>query len=320
MQKWSHSLDVTARTCERRVFYMARYASPTATKGSPRYEAFLLNQALDPDAWRGRLVHAIISQLVVPALARGERFTSDKVETRVSAIIDRQVGFSRSGRYRQVSKNAAKDDYCVLRSDLMGEGSTKQEVDQVHTEVFAALKVLENEHSELLMRIRRARWRLAEEEIRFRLDDQILVEAIPDLIFAEPGGRIVIVDWKVWQGDRSNARDQLHAYAFTVVNCGRWPAILPDRLELIEANLLTGEAITYAITDDELDLVDERIFLGSERLRPIFARMATQCSPDEFAPATSPAACLTCPMKEICNARISAKPAQEQILFKLFPA
>lgn len=320
MQKWSHSLDVAVRTCERQVFYTARFASPTATKGSLRHEAFLLSQARDFESWRGDLVHSVISRLIVPALARGERFRVSKFERDVNALIDRQAAFSASGKYRYVSKNAEKVDHCVLRQHLNGVGVSEAEIEQVRAEVFAALNVLEADYADLLDRIRCARERYAEREIRWRLDDQILVEAIPDLILIEKDGRAVIIDWKVWSGERTNARDQLHAYAFVIVRCGYWPTLWSERVELIEANLLTGESITYSITEDELDLVDERIFLGSEKLKPIFARLAAESSPDDFAPATSPQACLMCPVKEICSERVSAKPEPraEQMLIKLF--
>jgi hypothetical protein len=318
MQKWSHSLDVAVRTCERQVFYAARFANPTAAKGSPRHEAFLLSQARDFESWRGALVHSVIDQLIVPALARGERFRVNKFQGAVNALIDRQAAFSASGKYRYVSKNAEKVDHCVLAQHLNGVGVSQAQIEQVRTEVFAALHVLETNYAELLDRICRARERYSEREIRWRLDDQILVEAIPDLILIEKDSHAVIIDWKVWSGERTNARDQLHAYAFVIVRCGYWPTLWSERVELIEANLLTGESITYSITEDELDLVDERIFLGSEKLKPIFARLATECSPDDFAPATSPQACLICPVKEICSERVSAKPKTEQMLIKLF--
>src|SRR5215207_8168474 len=108
MNKWSHSLDVMVRTCARRAFLRSRFASPTARKGSPRHRAFLLAQAVEPPAWRGRVVHAAIDEWVIPALKKKTWPDFEWVQEQAVALMSSQAEFSRTGKYLEVSKNSAK--------------------------------------------------------------------------------------------------------------------------------------------------------------------------------------------------------------------
>ncbi|HYV06533.1 MAG TPA: hypothetical protein VFB82_18200 [Blastocatellia bacterium] len=195
--------------------------------------------------------------------------------------------FSRQEQYRNSSKSGANGDYCILRADLLGGGLTDEQIEVVSAEVERALTVLEQHHTKLLQRAQRARWLHSEKEIRFPLDEKIRIEAIPDLVFCEATNRAVIVDWKVWDGTKGTARDQLHAYAFAVVRSSWWKELRVNNLELVEANLISGEATPYAVTEDDLDSVDDRIFVGVERLRPIFERAVAACAQEEFGVLSS---------------------------------
>jgi len=303
MQKWNYSLDMTARICERKAFLMARYACHSSAKGTPRYEAFLLRKAVDPENWRGLLVHAVIHEKIAPALRQSRWPNFNEALDFASALLDRQLAFSKAGLYRSIPKTKAGNDYCILYADLRGEGLTVSEISQVRTEVLQSLNILETRHQELLKRAMRAKWVLSEEEIRFRLDDKIMVEAKPDFLFFERDGHLVITDWKAVESPNRNARNQLHLYAFAVLQCGRWPRLRVNDLELIEANLLIGDATRFPITEDDLDLTDDRIFAGTELLRPIFERGADDCRPEDFAPADSPNACAVCSVVEVCNGK-----------------
>src|SRR5204863_49106 len=70
----------------------------------------------------------------------------------------------------------------------------------------------------------------------FRLDEGILVEAIPDLMFFNVAGYMNIVDWKVWTGTGSVAREQLHVYAFAALKSGWWRNLSAQTVSLGEAN------------------------------------------------------------------------------------
>jgi hypothetical protein len=301
MSKWSHSLDVMVRTCPRRAFYRSRFASATARKGSPRHRAFLHAQALELPAWRGRLVHAAIHEWVVPALKKRTWPDFEWIQEQAVALVSTQAEFSRTGKYLEVSKNLAKINYCVLRADLLGDGLTGEQLEETKQGVIAALEVLEDHHIDLLGRARHARWADSEKEIRFKLDEEIFVEAIPDLIFYDSNKRGVIVDWKLWDNTGGTAREQLFAYAFAACKCGWWPELQPQNMELIEANLISGEQTCYDITEDDFEDVDDRIFIGTDQLIPVFEKPANDSSPEEFAPAEGPGACQHCSVLEVCN-------------------
>jgi hypothetical protein len=318
VQKWSHNLDVDVRTCARRVFLKSRFAMHSCAKGSPRHEGFLLKQALDIPNWRGRLVHKVIHDWVVPVLKRGKWPDFKVVRAEARALVDRQSVFSSAQKYRSLSISGSNGDYCVLRTDLLSDGLSEQQIEGVAAEVELALKVLEQYHVKLLERAQHARWVDSEKEIRFQLDEEIRIEAIPDLLFCETTNRGVIVDWKVWDGTKGTARDQLHAYAFAVLRSNWWKELRVDNLELVEANLITGDAVYYDVTENDLDAVDDRIFVGVERLRPIFERSVAECAQEDFAPADSPGACLYCPVKEICNGSYASTATTQLVQPKLF--
>lgn len=319
-QKWNHSLDDNVRTCARRVFYKDRYACHSSTKESARHEAFLLKQALDLPSWRGRLVHLVIKNWIIPSLQ--EQLWPDFNLARKSAVelVHSQAAFSRSGRYRNTTKTAAGNSYCVLRADLLGSGLANDQLEEIYTGVVDALTVLEHHHSEVLQRAQRARRVLAEKEIRFYLDEEILVEAIPDLIFCELNNRGIIVDWKVWEGTKGTARDQLHAYAFAALHCNWWREFSVDNFELIEANLITGDMTSYELKEAELDAVDDRIFTGVELLQPIFERKMSDCQAEDFPSADSPNACQYCRVLEVCNGSFARKSEVQSLPLELFQA
>jgi hypothetical protein len=319
MVKWNYSLDNVVRKCQRQAFLRNRFACPTATKGSLRHEAFLMKQALDLSAWKGRLVHAAIDQWVIQELKQKRWPNFDHVKNQALDLVTKQREFSQQALYRQFSKKAAAGKYCVLRADYYSMQLTHDKIEEVKDGVASALDVLQHNHRSLLERMLKARRLENEKEIRFNLDNVILIEATPDLIIFEPGGRWVIVDWKVWENPHGSARDQLHAYAFAALQCGWWPELRIDGLELIEANLITGEAKPHRFTEDDFDMVDDRIFTGSELLRPIFESDTNSCGPDDFASAESPNVCQWCPVKEVCSGKPSSKqPKVQSVLFELF--
>lgn len=320
MKAWSHSLDNMVRTCERKVFLSARFASATAAKDSIKYEAFLLKQALDLPNWRGRLVHTAICNKVIPALQRSHWPDFGLVRAFATELLDEQAAFSKAGLYREQSKTQAGDSYCVLRSDLRGQGLSTSDREKVRNEVIGAINVLESKNGDLLDRIRRATFVLADEKIAFRLDEEILVDVRPDVLFIEQNDHGVILDWKAVESTNTNARRQLLAYAFGVLACKRWPRLRVDNMELIEVNLVRGESVAMPVSRLELDHVDERIFFGAEMLRAIFEVPIDACTAGDFAPARSPVVCQYCSVLEVCNGKLSKQTAPTQpLLFELFP-
>lgn len=321
MPKWSHSLDLTVRVCQRKAFLTARYASHSSTKGTPRHEAFLLKKAVDPNTWRGLLVHTVIQEKIIPKLQQSLWPDFNEAREFAAALLDRQLAFSHAGQYRATSKTKAGNDFCILRADLRGTGLTATEIAQVKTEVLHALDTLETQHHDLLERIRRAGLVVSEKEIRFPLDEQILLIAKPDLFFSEHDDRLVIVDWKAVESTHQNARSQLHLYAFAILQSGRWPQFHVVDTELLEVNLLSGTVTSFPLTAEDLDLTDERVFTGTELLRPLFARPTDDCLATDFAPAESPNACAFCSVLEICHEQtLSNRHRPQPVLFECFSA
>ncbi len=316
--RWNHSSDNSVRACRRKGFYTARYASPTAAEGTPRREAFLLKQAIDIPLWRGNLIHKTIEKCILPALKKGEKPNFEMARNWLLRLVEKQAEFSSSGKYHQYSKSKAGDLYCVLRADFNGSGISASEINEVKETSLLALNNLETHFADLLERAQYGKDLESEKEIRFTLDERIRIEAIIDFMFFEIGNRVVIVDWKAGLNLSANAREQLHVYAYAVINCGWWRNLTCENIELIEANLITGDMFSYRVTEDDLDDVDDRIFTGSQLLEPIYERLAKECAPEDFAPAESPGTCEWCGVKEICNGNLLRKKiVQPSLSFEL---
>lgn len=305
--KWSHSLDKNVRICRRKAFLTGLFACHQARDGSPRREAYLLKQAIDVPLWRGNVVHFAIEEHILPALKKGEQPDFIAAQEWALKLIDRQVEFSKDERYRRESKTAAGYEFCVLRADFNGTGITKEEIEQVKTDVILSLYNLETRFGDLLDRAKLARKIEIEKEIRIPLDDQIRIEVRIDFIFTQYDNRVVIVDWKAAESLTGNAREQLHAYAYAAIKSNFWQYLDCEDVELIEVNLMTGESFTYSFTEDDLADVDDRMFAGSQLLKPIFERSVDKCVQEDFAVADSPGACALCVVKEMCNGKLLSK-------------
>jgi RecB family exonuclease len=305
--KWSHSLDNSVRACRRKAFYTEKYANPLSAEGTARKEAFLHKKAVDVPLWRGNLVHKTIEKCLLPALKKGEKPNFEMARNWMLRLIERQAEFSRNGDYRRFSKEKAGDIYCVLRAHLMGNEITEAELAEVKSTSLLALDNLETRFPELLERAQLSKKLEIEKEIRFSLDERIRIESIVDFIIEESNGRLVIVDWKAGFNLATNAREQLYVYAYAVINSGWWAKASCTNIELIEANLMTGESFDYSMMEDDLADVDDRIFTGAQLLEAVFERSAKEALPEDFAPAESPGTCEWCVMREICNGKLLPK-------------
>jgi len=302
MIKWSNSRDNDARTCERRAFLKYRYASATATKEWRRFRAHLLKRAVDPTTWAGNVAHHVISSLIVPqAQERGGHFDVDQAIRASLDLIDKQFEFSGQRQFETCSRSQAGSAYCVLKSHLYDDGESELAKETAIDLCSRGLLNLARSHHDLLEKTSKAAQVYTEKEIRIRLDADLMVEAILDLLLFNRSRHALIVDWKLW-GHGGFAGDQLLVYAYAVLKCGWWPDLVLDRISVLEANLLTGEKATIQPTAEDLAMVDDRIFTGAERLERIFQNPDV-ADVDErlFAPASRPGACLKCQVAEVCS-------------------
>lgn len=302
--KWNHSADKNVRVCQRKAFYTIRFARHQAKNGSLQREVHLLKQAIDVPLWRGNIVHFTLQECILPALRTGNQPDFPAARNWALNLVDKQVSFSKNENYRKTSKTSAKYEYCVLKSDFNGNGVTADEINEVKEGVITALNNLENQFFDLLLRAANSKKIEIEKELHFPLDDDIQVDAKIDFMFFEQSGRVFVIDWKAAESFSGNAREQLHAYAYAVIKCGYWQNVSWDNIVLIEANLMSGERAIYPFTEDDFYDVDDRIFTGSQLLKPLFEMPVEKFLPEDFESANSVGACQFCAVKEICNGNL----------------
>lgn len=319
MIRWSHSRDKDVRTCERRVFLKQRYASSRADRDSARFRAYLLKKAIDAPAWAGRITHEVIKSRIVPVLKEAKQPNFREAKEYAIDLLARQEAFSRERRFLDTSQTAAGVDFCVLRPHVTAIEDTVEFASKAAQLAFNALEILETRHTAVLEELRSPGELIAEKEIRFTIAD-VMVEAIPDILFINRSGRVLILDWKVWMGS-SSSTEQLQVYAYAVLKSGWWRGLTPERMRLCEANLVTGSFLEASVTQDQIAQVDERIFSGSEKLANIYNtdESIDEIDPLIFTPASRPGACRTCPVLEICNGTYATE-RQTELPFELFSA
>jgi hypothetical protein len=241
MIRWSHSRDKDVRTCERRVFLKQRFASSRADHDSARFRAYVLKKSIDAPAWAGKIVHEVIKNQIVPTLRKGNGPDFQRAREFALDLLARQESFSRDRKYLQITQTTAGPDFCVLRPHTTGIGDTLDLISKATQLVLNALEILEHRQEPLLAELQSPGDLFAEKEIRFTIAD-VMVEAVPDILFINRQGRVLILDWKLWLGSSSSA-EQLHVYAYAFLRSGWWRGISLERLRLCEANLITGAVV-----------------------------------------------------------------------------
>ncbi len=128
----------------------------------------------------------------------------------------------------------------------------------------------------------------------------VLIYAIPDYVYTE-GDVWHIVDWKSGRA-RDSHRDQLAVY-------GLWAkekhGVPPGQVRIHLEYLLGGESETHALTEEDLQMVHERIGSSVAEMSEYlvdFDRKANRPLPkDEWELASDPRSCLSCSFYELCE-------------------
>lgn len=292
---WSFSSSRTFRQCQRWWYFKDIFASAIA-KDPLRNEAHRMSKLQSVSAWRGHIVDDVISGTLVRALRQRRPVTLPQLLDAARSQFDR--GRAGTGAGEPAAKESPR-----FRSREYGIEITDGEFDSAWADIETALRGL-FVFDDLRRRMKTATHLVAQRPLMFRVGG-VSVRSVPDLIiFSE--GTPLIVDWKVHFQPVHDYRLQLALYALALTRATRhadFPAVPPDatHIELVEAQLLTGEQRRYELTDHDVDAVETYVASTSWQMqRALDGGTAATLRPEDFTVTKYAESCLRCPFQRLC--------------------
>lgn len=278
-------------------------------RDTDRREVHVLKQLQHLSAWQGAVVHQILATDFVAALQIGRAIDWSRLIENAQALARRQFAFSAAGRYRQqgLTKTAAGDDFCALFEHEYGIALPPDALPSALDAIAGCLRFLAGQ-ADFLSLLRAGSRHASEQHLHFEVAGAT-VAAMPDLVFTQPGGKLVIVDWKTGASDTSDYTRQLLIYALAVTRGGRWAGVPPENISLYEVNLTKGQIHQHPVDEQRLLDTDDFIY------RSLFEREAL-VGDGHFADldftvldvADEPATCAHCNFRPLCIGRLVSNP------------
>ncbi len=300
--KWSFSSHKAFRRCQRQWFFKNILANSMA-KDPQRREAHRLSRLVTVWSWRGRVVDSILSNAVIPQLARGRGISLDAALQQARSVFDLEKPHAPNA---ERESHEAPVGFVEVEHGLGLPASTLAKAwADVETSIrsFYANKVL-------IESIARAQYVCTQRPLSFNHDDA-MVSAVPDVICFYTNEPPFIIDWKVNTAPIHDFWLQLATYAIALTRCNShkdWPPLRtdlePTTIKLAEVQLLTDSVRTHTVTNDDVEEITDLIFWS-------FNEMMLACGgkPDvktlragDFLTAYDPSPCRICAFQKLCCA------------------
>jgi hypothetical protein len=304
---WSISESRTFRRCQRQWFFKNLLGSPTA-KDPTRREAYLLGKLQTVSSWRGTIVDAVVSNLVIPALRFKRTVTLSEAIDRARGLYDTQLEFARRHPLREPGLSPAKleGEFAAFYAIEYGQELPGEELARAWREIETALKNLFG-MADLFAELREATLLCAQRALMFP-HSGMTVRAVPDAVAFFRDRPPLIIDWKVHAFGLHEAWLQLATYAVALVRCSphrdfprdlsRWRAA---DVKLAEVQLLTNRLRRYELTEEDEEAVDGYIAQTvTEMLLATEGKKGKEVQATDLPVASSPDACQRCPYRKLC--------------------
>jgi hypothetical protein len=303
--KWSFSHRATFKRCQRQWYYKYILANAIA-KDPLRHEAHRLSKLVGINAWKGKLVDEVISEVFVSSFNRGIRLSFDRMREAASTRFKRATGLRNS--YRTTDSIWTPDSpYPTFLEDEYGEPLTAEVFETVWAEIEHALRTF-SANQKLFALLNGSTYVIAQRIISFK-HDGTTVTAVPDLIAFFAKADPLIVDWKVYRNPVGDSWFQLATYAVALTRCGRhrdWPVdtsrYLPSQIRLVEVQLLTNDTRVHNVTSEDVEELEDLISESALEMR--FAcdgRRGTDLLREDFPVPFSSKPCQRCSFRKLCG-------------------
>jgi PD-(D/E)XK nuclease superfamily len=288
-------------------------SSPTA-KDDLRHRARLLDQVQRLDWWRGKAVHKAIENWVMPEVKAGRWPRDSRVISQAQDLARRRFLFSQAGRYRDIGRTEAGEDYCVLAPHYYGQPLDSNILDESLAIIAEALHHLLNSVNMREFLVGR-QWYQWEYILDFEVEGTT-VRAIPDLLMlSQSGSGLDVVDWKLATAT-SNYYFQVAVYALAARETG-WltkyaqVGVAGHVINLLEADpgiaLQSPYMVDEAILSNTLDAIYEDV----ESIQSLtHGKKYDQLDIEQFEYANSTGTCAMCNWRELCVELSNESPAE----------
>jgi RecB family exonuclease len=258
---WSFSRQQTFETC-RRMYYYQYYGSHNGWEFSAPPEAaqaYRLKKLLNLYTTLGDAVHQA-AQLAVERLALGRALPkAEETEEYIRQKLRNVWRWSVTGRDQFIQK---PNQIPMLHEFYYGSGPAQDVVDRINERITSCAQNLAQSTTLQAIAVGDGEVLACEQFDTFLLYDTP-VYAVPDLVYRQSDGTLLIVDWKTGRQDEQNV-DQVALYGlFTHEKYGVRIEDITVRLEYLE----TGSVLELSLTEEMLNTVRDRAETGMEEMR-----------------------------------------------------
>lgn len=313
MVKWSYSAHTVLRRCQRQFAFGHIVASHSA-RDTLRHEAYVLKQLQHLSAWKGSLVHQVLSTRFLASVQARKPLDAAALTAAADELLLQQFDFSTACRYREpgMTKSAAGEAYCALYDHERGIEITSQDLDRVRAEIAQSFEHLASQQ-DFLSYVYTGRGHMTEVPLFFALQGSTVAATI-DLLFFNAEGRPTVVDWKIAASETSDYSRQLLLYALAVSRCGRWPGVQAEEVNLYEANLLKNVVTSHTPSTERLEEVEDWVYRSIVDVEALMgAGRFETLNLDDLDVAEHPTTCNHCNFAPLCIQQFEVAGRAEEV-------
>ena len=301
---WSFSAHRNFQKCPRQWFYKSVVANAKANDAFRR-EAYRLSKLEGIQAWRGKVVDAVISEIIIPSIVR--RRPCGLTEAREAAKkLFQQQRMERTNRQLGRESSTDNGDKGSFMELEYGLAITDDMFAQAWVDVELALDNFYNSES-VWQELPQADRLIPQRPLSFK-HGEVTVRSVPDLIVFYPNRSPAIYDWKVNTRQLRDYWPQLVTGALALTRCTPhrdWAVnsthFPPQDIQLLEVQLLARDVRIHTLSEADIYEAENLIAISAMEMKLACGDKDTKkLQPDEFPAARDPKICEMCPFRKIC--------------------
>jgi len=296
---WSFSGYRSFQQCPRQWFYKNVLANSRA-KDPLRREAYRFSKLEGIPAWRGKIVDATISDVVVPSIRNGRRCSLATAQAAAKRVFEEQ-------RNRRITRQKGEiaDEVGTFFELEYGLPLTDEMFAQAWADIDSALTYLYRCES-IWPLLEQAQALYAQRPLSFKVSD-VTVRSVPDLIVFRSTAPPIILDWKVNARPLRDYWLQLVTGAVALTRCTPhrdWPVKavqhVPEEMQLLEVQLLAGDVRAHSLAATDVEDLEDLISISAMEMQLASVNGAAQRRSEDYTVAHDPRTCRMCSFAKLC--------------------
>ena len=336
--RWSYSSTNIRNSCPKQ-FVLAHKIAWHIGKPIKR-KAFELKNMVNFEMWQGKIVDRVIEKYLIPNLKMGYFVDYPMIADKAISLAQKQYEFSKSHRYRELSKSKAGDSYCILEVHELQLPYTKEEIQIVFNTIRQCILnisdiVMPKNDIKLVELLARKPSTLeaningenseSKLKIRYKFENGFVFPQM-DLVQFLPKN-VIIYDWKVSNSLSLDASQQLSTYGVVIYDylktkggyrtCRR--AVDYKNIHLLEVNLLKKETKKREFDLDIANQMLDYIYLSNQDMElTIDNKDWSNIDLSEIPRTENSNTCAMCRFRTLCSFLITNNYSYEQKKYTKF--